>query len=113
MVKLGSPNPDGIARETQRFRDMGLEEGKHFTVKMPKGGKKGYVSILREGLEHAARLSVYGTEGQRDLAARFVEYMLQRAEKEGDAVYEKAKESVKEGKERGFLTLRALRWRSR
>jgi hypothetical protein len=48
---------------------------------MPEGGKAGYVSILRKGLKHAAWLSVYGTEGQRDLAAEFVKYILQRAEK--------------------------------
>ena len=56
--------------------------------------------ILREGLAYAARLSVYGSGKQRELAADFVEYILQRAEKEGDAVYEKAKELIKEGKER-------------
>jgi hypothetical protein len=35
-----------------------------------------------------------------------VEYILQRAEKAGDDVYEKAKEIVKEGKARGSLTLK-------
>jgi hypothetical protein len=39
---------------------MGLVEGVHFTVKVPKGGEKGYVSILRKGLERAAWLSVHG-----------------------------------------------------
>jgi len=75
---------------------------------MPKGGKKGYVSILREGLEHAAWLSVHGKGKQRELAARFVEYILQRAWKECGAVYEKAKEIVKECKERGSLTLKGF-----
>ncbi len=62
-VSFASTNPDSVARETQRLRDMGLEEGRHFTVKMPERGRYGYVRILREGLAYAARLSVYGTEG--------------------------------------------------
>jgi Fe2+ transport system protein FeoA len=41
-------------REAQRFREMGLLEGVHFTVKMPKGGGAGYLYILRMGLERAA-----------------------------------------------------------
>jgi hypothetical protein len=70
---------------------MGLEEGRHFTVRMPEGGREGYVSILKEGLARAAWLSVRGKdEQQRRLAAEFVEYILQRAKEEGDDVYEKA-----------------------
>ncbi len=101
MLRFSSPNPDSIRREAQRLRDMGLEERKHFTVKMPEESRGGYVYIRREGLAHAAWLSVYGSGRQRELAADFVEYILQRAEKEGDAVYEKANEIIKEGKARG------------
>jgi Fe2+ transport system protein FeoA len=101
-VKFGSINPVSIEHEKQRLENMGLEEGKHFTVKMPEGGRDGYVYIRREGLAHAAFLSVYGKdEQQRRLAADFVEYILQRAEKAGNDVYEKAKEIVEEGKARG------------
>jgi hypothetical protein len=92
---------------------MGLEEGGHFTVKMPEGGKAGYVSVLKEGLAHAAWLSVHSSRRQRELAAEFVKYMLQRAEKAGKEVYEKAKEIVEEGKARGSLTLKGLRKRSK
>ena len=53
VVTYSSINPSNIEREAQRLRDMGLEEGVHFTVKMPKGGREGYVSILRRGLERA------------------------------------------------------------
>jgi hypothetical protein len=111
VVKFGSPNLDSIAREAQRLRDMGLEEGKHFTVKMPEEGRDGYVNILRRGLERAAWLSVYGKDkDQRELAADFVEIILRRAEKacggaEQCAVYKKAKEIVEEGKARGSLNL--------
>ena len=73
---------------------MGLKEGVHFTVKMPEEGRNGYVYIHREGLKHAARLSVRGEGEQRELAADFVEYILQRAKEEGDDVYKKAKEIV-------------------
>jgi len=61
----------------------------------------GRVSFLREGLERAAWLSVYGSGEQQRLAAEFVEYILQRAEKAGKEVYEKATRIVDEGKARG------------
>jgi hypothetical protein len=105
VVRFTSPNPHSIGREAQWSREMGLEEGVHFTVKMPEGGRDGYVSIYRKGLEHAAWLSVHGSERQRELAAEFVEYILQRAKEEGDDVYEKAREIIEEGMSRGSLRL--------
>jgi Fe2+ transport system protein FeoA len=39
VVRFNSTDPDSIAREAQRLRDMGLKEGKHFTVEMPDGGQ--------------------------------------------------------------------------
>jgi hypothetical protein len=84
---------------------MGLVEGSHFTVKMPEEGRYGYVRILREGLERAAWLSVYGSGEQQRLAADFVKYILQRAKEAGEDVYRKALEVVKEGKTRGALRL--------
>jgi len=104
-VRFRSPNPDSIQREVKRLREMGLEEGVHFSARMPEGGEKGYVSILREGLAYAAWLSEHGSGRQRELAAEFIRYILERAEEEGEKVYEKAKEIVKEGKERGSLRL--------
>jgi len=103
-VRFRSPNPDSIQREVKRLREMGLEEGVHFSARMPEGGEKGYVSILREGLAYAAWLSEHGSGRQRELAAEFIRYILERAE-EDEKVYEKAKEIVKEGKERGSLRL--------
>jgi hypothetical protein len=105
-VRFASPNPDSIEREAQRLEKMGLKRGVHFSVKMPEGGEKGYVSILKEGLARAAWLSVHGTEEQRKLAARFVELILQRAGEAGVDVRKKAEEIVKKGKERGSLTLK-------
>jgi len=106
VVRFSSPNLDSIEREKQRLRDMGLVEGVHFSVKMPEEGRYGYVSVLKEGLAYAARLSVYGKdEQQRSLAAAFVEYILQRAREEGEKVYEKALEVVEEGRARGSLKL--------
>jgi hypothetical protein len=107
-VRFGSTDPDSIERGAQRFRAMGLEEGKHFTAKMPESGKKGYISILKEGLKHAAWLSVHGSGEQQRLAAEFIEYILQRAKEKGEKGYEKAKEIVEEGKARGFLTLKGF-----
>jgi hypothetical protein len=108
VVRFASTNPNSIQREVQRLRDMGLEEGRHFAVKMPEGGKKGYLSILREGLERAAWLSVYGSGDRQRLAAEFVEYILQRAEEGGEDVYRKVLEVVEEGRARGSLRLEGL-----
>jgi Fe2+ transport system protein FeoA len=106
VVRYRSTDPDSIAREAQRLREMGLKEGVHFTVKMPEGGGAGYLYIFREGLERAAWLSVYGKdEQQRRLAAEFVDYILRRAEEEDEDVYEKAKEIIEEGRARGSLKL--------
>jgi hypothetical protein len=98
VVKFTSTNPDSIKQEAQRLREMGLEEGKDFTAKMPEEGRYGYVRILREGLAHAAWLSVYGSGDRQRLAVEFVKYILRRAREEGDAVHEKAKKIIEEGK---------------
>ena len=72
---------------------------------MPEGGDAGYLYILRRGLEHAAWLSVHGEGKQQELAARFVEYILQRAKEEGEEVYKKVEKIIDEGKARDSLTL--------
>jgi len=107
-VRFGSIRRDRIEQEAQRLRNMGLEEGVHFSAKMPEGGKAGYVLVLKEGLAYAAWLSVYGSGERQRLAAEFVEYILQRAREAGEEVYEKAKEIVEEGKARGSLTLKGF-----
>jgi hypothetical protein len=107
-VRFGSTNPDSIERETQRLEKMGLKRGVHFSVKMPEEGRDGYVYIRREGLERAARLSVHGSGRQRELAAEFVSYILQRAEEAGKEVYKKAGEIIDEGRARGSLTLKGF-----
>jgi hypothetical protein len=94
-VRYQTTNPGNIRREVKRLREMGLEEGIHFTVRMPEGGKAGYILIRKGGLERAAWLSVHGKGEQRRLAAEFVEYILQRAREEGEEVYEKALEAVR------------------
>jgi hypothetical protein len=107
-VRYETTNPGNIEREAQRLKAMGLEEGRHFSVKKPEGGREGYVSILKEGLAYAAWLSVHGSKEQQRLAAEFVEYILQRAKEEGDAVYKKAEEIVEEGRARGSLRLKGF-----
>jgi len=99
-VKYQPTNPDNIKQVAQQLREMGLEEGVHFSVKMPKGGKRGYVNILKEGLAYAAWLSVYGSGRQRKLASDFVNYILKRAEKAGREVYDKANKIIEEGMSR-------------
>jgi hemerythrin-like domain-containing protein len=106
VVRFSSTDRNSIEQEAQRLEKMGLKRGVHFSVKMPEEGREGYVYIRREGLERAARLSVRGEGEQRDLAAAFVELILQRAEKEGGAVYEKAKKIIEEGKAWGSLKLK-------
>jgi len=105
VVIFSSPNPDSIEREARRLRKLGLEEVRHFTVKMPEGDSHGYVLILKEGLERAAWLSHRGEGERRGLAAEFVSYILQRAKEEGEEVRKKVKEVVEEGRARGSLRL--------
>jgi hypothetical protein len=110
MIRYQSPNPNNIQQVAQRLREMGLVEGVHFTVKMPKEGRKGYVLILREGLAYAAWLSVHSKDKQqRELAAEFVNYILKRVEKIGGDVLEKAKEIIDEGRSWGSLKLEDLK----
>ncbi len=110
VVRYRSPNLDSIKQEVQRLRDMGLVEDRHFTVKMPEEGRDGYVRLRREGLTHAAFLSVYGKdEQQRRLAAAFVEYILERAKEVGEDVYKKVLEIVEEGKSRGSMKLEGFK----
>jgi hypothetical protein len=105
-IRYHSPNLDNVEREAQRFRNMGLVKGVHFSVKMPEGGKVGYVSILKEGLAYAAWLSTRGKdEQQRRPAAEFVKYILKRAEKEGKDVLEKVNEIIEEGRSWGSQKL--------
>ena len=111
VIRFSSTDRNNIEREAQRFRDMGLKEGVHFSMKIPEGSKRGYVRILREGLAHAAWLSVYGSGRQRELAAKFVEYILRRTEEAGKEVYEKAKEIIEGGMSRGSLTLKGFEGR--
>jgi len=107
-VRFSSTNSGNIEREMQRLRQIGLEEGRHFTVKMPEGGKAGYVSILREGLEHAAWLSVNGSGRQQELATDFVKHILKRAEEKGEKVYDKVRKIIEGGTTRGSLTLKGF-----
>jgi hypothetical protein len=102
VIRFSSTDRNSIEREKQRLENMGLVEGVHFSVKMPEGGGKGYVSILKAGLAYAAWLS---QDEQQRLAADFVEYILRRAEKAGKEVYEKVREIIKEGRSRGPLEL--------
>jgi hypothetical protein len=109
MIRFASTSPDSIERRAQQLRDMGLEEGVHFTVKMPEGGKAGYVNILKEGLAYAAWLSVNSEGEQQKLVANFVELILRRAE-EADGgmcgkVCEKVEEIVEKGKAWGSQKL--------
>ena len=109
LVKYETTNSGNLEREVQWLEKMGLKRGVHFSVKTPEGGKAGYVSILSEGLAYAAYLSVHGKdEQQRRLAADFVEYILERAEREGNDVHEKVKKIIEEGKAWGSLTLKGF-----
>jgi Fe2+ transport system protein FeoA len=110
VVRFSSTDPDSIEREKQRLENMGLVKGVHFSVKMPEGGKAGYVYIRREGLAYAAWLSVNGEDKeQRELAAEFVKLILLRAEEadggECGKVCEKAEEIIEKGKAWSSQTL--------
>jgi hypothetical protein len=105
VVRFSSLNPKSIEREKQWPEKMGLVEGKHYTVKMPEGGKAGYVYILKEGLMYAAWLSAHGSGEQQRVADKFVKYILKKAKDAGGEVRKKVEEIVKKGKERDSQTL--------
>ncbi len=109
VVRYETTNPDSIQQVARRLKEMGLVEGVHFAVKMPEGGKAGYVSILKEGLAYAAWLSVRGEGERQRLAAEFVEYILRRAWEAGEKVYDKANKIIEEGKTRGSLKLEGFK----
>ena len=111
VVEYRSTNLDSIKQVEQQLKQMGLEKDVHFTVKIPKDDTPGYVHILREGLVYAAWLSVHGSGEQQRLVAEFVEYILRRAEEEGEDVYKKALEIVNEGKSWGSLRLEGFEGR--
>jgi hypothetical protein len=90
--------PWGLRRETLHGEDAGER-------------REGYVSILRKGLERAAWLSVYGSGRQRELAAEFVNYILQRAREADDDVYEKVRKIIEGGRARGSLKLEGFEGR--
>jgi len=107
VVSFISTNSGNIEREAHRLEKMGLKRGVHFTVKMPEESRYGYIYILKEGLAYAAWLSVHSKDkDQRELAAVFVERILQRAEEAGDDVRKKVEEIVEEGKAWRSLTLK-------
>jgi len=108
VVRFASTDRNSIEQEAQRFRKMGLEEGRHFTVKMPEEGRYGYVYIRREGLAYAAWLSVHGKGDQQKLAADFVKIILQRAKDGGEEVRKKVEEIIEEGKAWGSQTLKGF-----
>jgi hypothetical protein len=108
-IRHRSTSRGSIEREAKRLAEMGLKEGVHFTVKMPEGGKKGRVSILKGGLAYAAWLSARGPEERRRLAEDLVDYILRRAREEGGEVYEKVKEVVEAGRAVGSLRLADVR----
>jgi hypothetical protein len=108
VLRYETTNSDSIEREAQRFRAMGLEEGRHFTVKMPEGGRLGYVYTFKEGLAYAAWLSVHGSGEQRRLAEDFISYIQEKAKEEGEDVRRKVLEVVEEGKARGSLALKGF-----
>jgi hypothetical protein len=56
-------------------------------------------------MAYAAWLSVHGSERQRELAAKFVKYILQRAEEKGENMRKKVEKVVEEGETWGSLTL--------
>jgi polyhydroxyalkanoate synthesis regulator phasin len=108
MVRFTSTDHDSIAQVEQKLREMGLRKGAHFTVKAPEG-RRGYISILVEGLACAAWLSERGYGDQRDLATSFISHILDMAKLKGDNVYEKVRRIVERGKSWGSLSLTDVR----
>ncbi len=108
-IRHRSTSRESIEGEAKRLAEMGLKEGVHFSVRMPEGGRKGHVSMLKGGLAYAAWLSVHGEGERRMLAEDLVDYILLRAREEGGEVYGKALEVVEAGRAVGSLRLADVR----
>jgi len=64
VVRYRSRSSANLEEVASRFREVGLREGEHFTVKTPKEGERGYFSLRTEGVRRLAWLSVYGVEAE-------------------------------------------------
>ena len=104
-LAIYSKHPEVLEREAQRLREMGLVEGRHFTLKMPEDGAVGRLRILAKGLAYIAWLSIHGSGRQRELAGEFLEQILRIAQVEGGDAYRRVKRAVDVGMTRGSLTL--------
>jgi hypothetical protein len=109
VVRYETTDPDSIRREAQRLREMGFEEGVHFTVKMPEEGRDGNVYVRREGLERAAWLSVHGSGRQRELAAQFIEYISREGRGGGQGGLQKGQRDYRGGQDERFPNAEGLR----
>ena len=107
-IAIYSKYPEVLEREAHLLREIGLIEGRHFTLKMPEDGKTGRLRILARGMAHIAWLSVHGSEGQRELAKEFLERVLRAAQIEGESAYRRVKKIIDGSISRSFVTLRGL-----
>jgi hypothetical protein len=87
---------------------MGLEEGRHFTVKMPEEGRYGYILIHEEGFG-VRRLALCIRLWEAKGAGGGV-HKLHTPEGEGGGrrCIQEGLEGLEEGKARGFLTLKGF-----
>jgi hypothetical protein len=90
---------DGTARG-QVVQTIGFVERIHLVIKRRRAGRATPGSSGRD-LERATWLSVHGSANQPISAMAFVKHILRRAEKEGDVVYRKVLEIVREEGARG------------
>jgi hypothetical protein len=98
MIRYMTTNAEGLEREAQRLREMGLVEGFHFVLKPPEGGRPGYVYVRREGLRRTAAMAARGNP----TAAELLEQILQK-------VGERVRKIVEEGRAVGSLKLTEVR----
>jgi hypothetical protein len=103
-----SKHPEVLECGAQRLREMGLVEGRHFTLKMPEDGAVGCLRILAKGLAYIAWLSIHGSGRQRELAGEFLGKILRAAQAKGGVAYRRVKRAVEAGMTRGSLTLTGL-----
>ena len=90
---------DGIPRG-QVVQTIGFVKRIHLAIKPRRAGRATPGSSGRD-LERATWLSVRGSTNQPISAMAFVKHILRRAEKEGDVVYRKVLEIVREERARG------------
>ncbi len=105
-VRYRSTSRESLEEVAREFKAVGLVEGVHFTVR--RGGERGFVSLLAEGVRRLKWVSIHGEGEQKWRAAEFLKFLEEKARAKGGEVLRKLEALLEEGRGRGALRLVGL-----